>query len=288
MRIIFSLFIIITIVACSKNQKVLSSKQLQAFIINGSDISESNSISESIVGIVNTKKNTICTGTLIAQNIILTAAHCAPEQNSHLKIVFSNDIDDTMNTLEPDILQEFVLSVSDFKKGPNSSDIALIKFKGSAPAHYKPALFLADKSDLKIGTMITIAGFGVNLVSTQKVDQKIYPNLEDMILRGEIVCDESDKGEKFNCVKISATGDGILRMAQAPISFIEASEVQLDEHLAGTCNGDSGGPAFIKIAGSYYLFGVTSRGSALCNEIGVYTNALAFEQWIKKTSEQLK
>jgi secreted trypsin-like serine protease len=86
----------------------------------------------------------------------------------------------------------------------------------------------------------------------------------------------------MNCFEIETDGDGILRQTTAPISSLYETEIRLDERKAGTCSGDSGGPAFIKQNGEYYLFGVTSRGSVLCNDVGVYTNALHFRPWIAR------
>lgn len=267
-------------------------------IMNGTVVKDSDKIAASIVGVYNVKERYLCTGSLISNNIVLTAAHCAPEKATDIKIVFSTDIDDTMNTREPDILQEFVLSATDFKVGstwnPNdetteidTGDIALIKFRGTIPSGFKVATFLPNQNILKNRAMVTVAGFGVDTVKTKRIDEKKYNDLEKAIEDGEVFCDENN-GKYTNCYEIVSSGDGILRTTEAPISGIFKTEVFLDERKAGTCNGDSGGPAYIKQNGEFFLFGVTSRGSALCNESGVYTNALYYRQWINETIKILK
>lgn len=288
MRISFFLMAILTLTSCSENhsEKYLGLKSTA--IINGKNVREKDTVAASIVGIIDTRTNYLCTGTLIAENIVLTAAHCIPNQVSNIKVVFSTDVDDILNTLEPDVLEEFALNATDFKKGPNGSDIALLKFKGALPLNYKPAVFLSNKSEITPGVIATVAGFGVNHVATEKRDSKNFQELLGLIASGEVACDEQDNGEFTNCVKLSATGDGILRVTTAPVLLLDKTEVQLDEKKSGTCNGDSGGPAFINKNGSFFLFGVTSRGSARCNDIGVYTNALDFTDWIKQTSLLLK
>jgi secreted trypsin-like serine protease len=52
----------------------------------------------------------------------------------------------------------------------------------------------------------------------------------------------------------------------------------------GACNGDSGGPAVVKVAGAWRLIGAASRiGNARCGAgPTVYTNVLAFKDWIAK------
>jgi hypothetical protein len=47
-----------------------------------------------------------------------------------------------------------------------------------------------------------------------------------------------------------------------------------------SCNGDSGGPAYIKLDGKLLLAGVTSRGSEVCGLYGIYTRPEAALDWI--------
>lgn len=262
--------------------------------MNGKSVQEKDALAASIVGIYNTKEKFICTGSLITSNIVLTAAHCMPKRASDVKIVFATNIDYIMNTREMDILQEHALTATDFRVSPtwdpknetveiDTGDIAIIKIKGTVPAGYKPATFLASKEDLKVGAVVTVAGYGVDSVEMNEIDPKKYRKLEEAIEFGDVFCSGDRKNNYGTCFEIERSGDGELRTTTAPISFVYETEVRLNEKQAGTCNGDSGGPAYILKDGVYYLFGVTSRGSELCNEVGVYTNALAWKTWIDET-----
>lgn len=296
--IALSLLSLITLASCAPKSGSNQLKVINSSIINGTLVKESDAIAASTVGVYDVKEGVLCTGSLIAPNIVMTAAHCAPNRASDVKIVFTIDIDDIMSTLEPDILQTYALSATDFKVSPtwdpnnetkemDTGDIALIKFKGTIPAGFKVATFLPDENVLENRAMVTVAGFGVDVVNTTKIDPRKYHNLERAIEEGEIFCDE-DNGKYTNCFKVETSGDGILRTTEAPISGVFKTEVFLDERKTGTCNGDSGGPAYIKQNGNLYLFGVTSRGSAFCNEFGVYTNALYYRSWIDQTIKVLK
>lgn len=287
-----------TLVSCAPKSSLPTNTKLSE-IMNGQNVLASDPITASIVGVYNTKLNEICTGSLIAPNIVLTAAHCAPSKAADVKIIFATDIDDTMNSRELDVIQENVLTATDYKVNPkwnpnnetvqvDTGDIAVIKFKGNIPAGYKPATFLADKTALKIGNLVTVAGFGVNFVDMKEINPKKYKNLDDAINGGEVTCEDDNKGNHLKCYKIERDGDGVLRTTEAPISFIYETEVSLNEKKSGTCNGDSGGPAYIKKDGAFYLFGVTSRGSNMCDETGVYTNALVYKSWIDETIKTLK
>ncbi|MBP9680933.1 MAG: trypsin-like serine protease [Bacteriovorax sp.] len=290
---------LLILVSCTPNFNQRVSIPLNSAIINGQEIRENAPIAVNVVGLYNKKKNTICTGSLIAPNIVLTAAHCAPERLSHLSVVFSTNIDSTINAREQDILQELVLSATDFKVSPNwnpkdeereqnTGDIALIKFKGDAPENYKLTPLLSEESTLKVGDLVTIAGYGFNTVQTTPVSENQFPSIEKAYEDGDIFCQEDEKGKPYQCVTVEMSGDSILRKAVAPIDRILETEIILDEHKAGTCNGDSGGPAYILKDNQYYLFGVTSRGSELCNEFGAYTNALKYKNWINETIKTLK
>jgi V8-like Glu-specific endopeptidase len=291
------IFIMLFITSCSP-KSTFEKSILNGRIINGKNVLNNDPIISSVVGIYNSKINYICTGTLIAPNFVVTAAHCISKNPQDLKIVFSSDIDETINIREQDVLHELILPSVEFKIHPtwnpknetqeiDTGDIALIKFKGNIPAGYRPATYLQDSNLLKIGQQVTIAGFGVNSVNLDEIDPKKYSKLDQAIENGDVICSGRNKGNYGNCFELNRDGDGVLRFASAPISFIHETEIRLNEKNAGTCNGDSGGPAFIQLNGSYFFFGVTSRGSEMCNDVGVYTNALHYKAWIDETIKSM-
>jgi secreted trypsin-like serine protease len=299
MKKLFLLILIIILVSCKAFDNNQTPKIINTSIINGVEIKKLDSFAKSVVGVYDIKLNTICTGTLIDSNIVLTAAHCIPTHIWDLKIIFSTNVDSILNAKDPNIQLKYMKTAIDAKVGPtwdpknetvqfDTGDIALIKFQGLAPSEYRAASFLKNGDDLKIGSIVTIAGFGVNYVDMEEINPKKYRNLENDLDLGDVICSGKNRGNYGTCYKITKTGDGLLRSASAPISFIHETEVRLNEKKAGTCNGDSGGPAFLFKDGDFYLFGVTSRGGEFCNEVGVYTNALIYKSWIEATSKILK
>lgn len=269
----------------------------QEGVVGGTLVAEKSALASGIVSVYDIKDNAICTGSIIAENFILTAAHCVPNKTQNVKIVFGLDVDATLAIREPDVKQELVRNViamvahPDYKpeehetKQTDWSDIAIMKFQGPLPAGYKPVSLLEDVNVLKRGVLVTVAGYGVSQVDTEPVDPKKVRDLDQAIEYGEVICDQNLR----NCLKVDMSGDGVLRQTQAPISFVHETEVRLDESKGhGTCSGDSGGPAYIEKNGQYYLFGVTSRGSGTCDNVGVYTNAVKFKTWIAETLNKLK
>lgn len=266
-------------------------------IMGGTVVLESAPIASSIVAIMDKDLNSVCTGSIIAENFIVTAAHCANDPR-HLKVVFGNDMDLYLTSHEQDILEMHVRQVTavvahpdyDDKqnemKNTDHNDIAVMRFSGKLPEGYKPAVILADSAYLKIGLMAKVAGFGVDDINLKPINVKKLKDAREKIDSGEIYCE--DEQEK-HCFEVEATGEGILRQAEAPIALKGISEVLLNETKGqGTCMGDSGGPAYLQDGSNFYLFGVTSRGSQLCDGTGIYTNVVYFTDWINRTMASLK
>jgi secreted trypsin-like serine protease len=303
MRNLINIASLILLASCTPNSQDSKYHLKNSSIINGVAIKDGEVFGSSVVAVYNIKEESICSGSLITPNIVMTAAHCAPARASNVKIIFASDVDSMMGALEPDVKDAHILQATDFRVGPtwdpnnttreiDTGDIMLIKFKGELPEGYRPATMLSDSEArqlLKIGTAVTVAGYGVDNVDISKeINTKTFIDLEGAILEGEVTCDDDKNGNHIKCFKLQMSGDGILQMAEAPIGSIHETEINLDERKAGTCSGDSGGPAFIKKDDILYLFGVTSRGSELCNNAGVYTNALFYKTWINDTIKLLK
>lgn len=258
-------------------------------IIGGTPVQKDAVISKSIVAIYDAAKRTMCTGSLIAENVVLSAAHCVGKNPKSMIIIFSVNTDEVMDSVtsladlfkDPRVRQVESAVVSSVwiarqraltarmianpgqpltlteAETKNTGDISVIKFSGKAPAEYVPAKFLTDSSLLKNGATVTLAGYGY-----------------------------TDGAKR--------TGTGELREVQVQIHNAEfsQSEVTLDQtHAAGACHGDSGGPAYISVNGQQLLWGITSRGiddkNDDCSTYSAYTNALAYLPTIEKSVRAL-
>lgn len=254
MKIVVVLASLFVVVACSQQKNSISG-DFTAGIINGQTVQSSDPIAKHLVAITDDKWEN-CTGTLIAKNLVLTAAHCETKGEA-MYVAFGLEVsEDNLNQVERHQVTNYRLIPGHEKAmgSPNENwkDLMIVEFEGEAPAGYTPAKFLDDDSVLQNGTMVTFAGYGVTNGHSQK-------------------------------------GDGTLRKTQSPIKDTKFSdtEIQTDERRTGTCNIDSGGPAFVQVNGELLYWGVTSRGAANCNKDGVYTRINAYRDWVDGVMKDL-
>lgn len=240
---------------------VLSMNEGQG-IVNGIEVKQDDPLTKSIVMITD-GKFAVCTGTLIAKDIVLTAGHCLQSDSGKLYVGFS--IDGTDKNVPK--LRRHLITASKrpdgFKVDKNNNftvesdalDLMVVKFDGGTPEGYVPAELFEAAS--------------------------IYPPELD---KGAVVI---PYGYGYTNIKKKA-GFGPLRKTQVVIDepYFGRSEFATNEVNTGTCEGDSGGPVFLRLADKYVVAGITSRGSDNCTEFGVYTKVNAYTDWIKATVQE--
>jgi secreted trypsin-like serine protease len=234
-------------------------------IIGGNYVTKADVIARSTVALVDLRgPAVICSGSLVARDIILTAAHCM-ESPQTLAILFSTQVPTNLKQWRSAPLRKLInfkihAAYTDLSptQMQNHGDIALIQFQGALPQGYAPAALVTETTVLKKGQLVTLAGYG-------------------MIERQSEL--STDALRKVNVL-----------LADPVFSEME---VILDQTQGrGACHGDSGGPAFVKVNNRQLLMGVTSRGHLdpmdTCKRYAVYSNVRAFLSWINASITQLR
>ncbi|MGZ3768175.1 MAG: S1 family peptidase [Bdellovibrio sp.] len=228
-------------------------------IIGGSEVQSGDRIQTSIVAVYDTASGALCTGSLLTNNLVLTAAHCIGDDVTKMLIFFDNKLGKQSYRLQVDQAEVSPYWASRQNENVNTGDIALIHFVGDVPDGWKPATFAnnAGRSQLANGAIVVLAGYGITNGVTHE-------------------------------------GAGVLRVTTVKIDNAQfsASEITINQTMGqGACHGDSGGPAYIQINGKYYLWGVTSRGiddpSNDCTKFSAYTNALFYKTWLNKAANKM-
>jgi secreted trypsin-like serine protease len=217
----------------------------------------------------------ICTGSLIAENVVLTAAHCLAinpgEKIINALIFFDKNLDHVMEQISKKDFSK-VRSINKVirhksyltEKGANN-DLALARFAGKAPSDFQIAKMASPSLErsLRSGTNVMLSGYGVSSYG----------------LTGPGGQPDGD-------------GDGILRQVDGIrlVSFINSGKELLFDQTKGkgACHGDSGGPAYVidSITKKQTLIGVTSRGTerrGLCNQQAIYSSVMAYSTWITES-----
>jgi secreted trypsin-like serine protease len=275
-NILMALFAILSLVVATRAWAVLG----------GTSVTESELLAKSTVQILAFQVNQHrdqqlhplfsgrCTGTLLTENIIVTAAHCTNQLHADTWIYFStNRVSDPTrfiygNTADPKIRRVLARVIY---KSPTSGngqtvarrpfyDIALYKFEGTAPVGYLPAQLLPPNDVLAMESLL-VAGFGVTDTKT-----KAFPGSLQKI---------------------------ILNIANPRFLFGEMSLETTDSH--GVCVEDSGGPAYAERAGKLLLAGIVSGPEVapgpktpFCSGRTVFTRLQDFAGWIAANLQFLK
>ena len=245
------------------------SKDNPFYIINGQPVVQTtDNFSSSIVGLFSFEDNSLCTGSIIHAQYIITAAHCLAKDPRNMVVLFGSNFETALK-------EKHFLKVADGLANPlynhkmqfanrnntvpekNWGDIALIKIDQPLPRGYRPIPVTA--LDVKIAHQESVlAGYGM-----------------------------------FNGV--TGEGSGVLRktLVQIENPAYSQSEASIDQtHGTGACHGDSGGPAYIKTPKGFALWGVTSRGlkdpKNDCSQYSVYTKLASFRLWVVKAQELLQ
>ncbi len=209
-----------------------------------------------------------CTGSLLADNIVLTAAHCTAANPNFIFLYFSAKSADLKTLSLKDPLLRRVVGGKVGSAWPKLQaaqqsdwgDIALLRFEGGLPEGYQLARLLPKGQELKARQTVTLAGFGltdgVRNTETDKLLRVDIPIADPNYSRSEMLVD---------------SGNG-----------------------KGPCHGDSGGPAYVQINGQRYVAGTTSRADRKTDPLGqcigdtVYTKVQPYLTWIANSMKSLQ
>uniref|UniRef100_A0A914PMJ4 Peptidase S1 domain-containing protein n=1 Tax=Panagrolaimus davidi TaxID=227884 RepID=A0A914PMJ4_9BILA len=250
-----------------------------------------------------------CTGTIIHNQWILSAAHCEPEH------FVDGSLNATING--KDYAIEKVISHSEFNNETLVKDIMLVKLK-------EPIEFSENVSSICLFQNLTVpemevaavAGFGIKFVRVKTLNdtyqeeqldstEVIYENNEllretPVLIRNMSYCfdyeDYENEEESFaENVTETPTTENVTETSSTE-NVTESAIICAGGANRGTTQGDSGGPLLVIRDHHWVQYGVTSFGSILpvpgdllaVSDQGIYTKVNAYCDWIaEKTSNEV-
>jgi len=210
-----------------------------------------------------------CGGSLVAPDVIVTAAHCMealPSTDLVDVVVGENDLRTVTPAQRIKILGYAIHPGWDSKNVIN--DIALIKLSAPLSNHTLKMIEPTQMDGLVAGDLLTAIGFGVlddvNF-TTPDVLQEVQLSLWDHDACNDVYSFLGGINETHLC-------------AGSPNNGVQDS-----------CFGDSGGPLVANIAGEWRLTGIVSWGigCGLPDFPGVYTKASLYGDWVNSVASSI-
>jgi hypothetical protein len=200
-----------------------------------------------------------CTGTLIGPNVVLTAGHCG-DGGCASRVYVGIDA----NHPDPKKIYKVKKAIihEQFNAMTLANDLTLLildrNVEGVTPRK------IADTKDVEAAFFIRLVGFGLTEMGIFGEQNKVDVPI------GSASCDGQDGLDKYGCHK--------------------GKEMVAGGQGKDSCNGDSGGPAYIMKDNEWYLAGATSRATRnsvqSCGDGGIYVRVDQYLDWIKDTAKK--
>jgi secreted trypsin-like serine protease len=228
-----------------------------ASAIVGGGGAPAENISRTIVTIIGSR-GSFCTGSLIAQDLVLTAAHCVLP-GADYKVILPGETPPRLLDIRR-VASHPQFKVQNILAHRASADVALLQLAFPLPASKAPAQPGAPVIPIEVGSRFTIAGVGV----TKRGDGK--------------------SGGTIRAADLAVTG----KPGTLQIRLADPLTINLRDGL-GACTGDSGAPAFEMQAGRAVIVGVVSWSTGANNTDGCggltgVTPLTLYREWILRTA----
>jgi V8-like Glu-specific endopeptidase len=198
----------------------------------------------------------LCTGTVVAPRLVLTAAHCLAglRQDTEVEVYFGQEITAT-NRVGVEDYGVHPMFCPDCKEDIYDYGFIVITTDFMVPGGFILPITTQEEWDEAMvdGREVTLVGYGKD-------------------------------------PEVDALNEGIGRKREVSTTIRRFSDRGLEFYAGGmqqdSCEGDSGGPAFVRVGdGTMRLAGITSRGSNPCGDGGYYGTPYPALCWVRDQTD---
>lgn len=197
-------------------------------------------------------RGAVCTGIVLAPDLLLTAGHCVEPQADYAVAIVGEGPPRLIPAARVAVHPRF--SPDQFRTRRPTPDLALVKLAAPLPEGFRPAALTAAEGLPAKGADFTLAGFGVTAEGAPKTAGTL---------------------RTVRLPSVGTTGGIMVRLAPPA-------------GAAGACTGDSGGPAFQDGAVAGVIGWVTGPGGTRgCGGVTGVTLVSVHRDWITATAAAL-
>ncbi len=236
------------LLACAPPLETSSTGSVQQGIIGGT----TDSGDPSVVLVVATKgksEQAFCTGEVVSPHVVLSAAHCVDPDTLGstgftFQIFLGNNINDSTQQQTAsnfvDVSETHFNSLFDPSQVDSGNDISVLITKTALPVPSLPMNRTALDPSM-VGQNLRLVGYGINSGTDSQ-----------------------------------GSTAGTKRQTSSPLKMYDSLLINYGTSTHNTCEGDSGGPAFLTINGTEVIAGITSFGDKTCKQSGYDTRIDVF------------
>jgi len=205
---------------------------------------------------------TSCTGTAIARNLVLTAAHCVLPGSEYRWVEFDRDHRATLKKLA-EVVPHPRFDLHALLSHRATADIAVLKPAEDLSDDIMAVALAPSDRMIGVGDRFTVVGYGVSV-------------------RGD-----GRSGGTIRAAVLTTTG----QPGPLQIRLVDPSTADTRAGL-GACSGDSGAPVFVSDAGQVGMIGLVSwstgpGGTEGCGGLTGVTPLGRYRDWILETAKKL-
>ncbi|MEN0060217.1 MAG: trypsin-like serine protease [Bdellovibrio sp.] len=252
-------------------------------ITNGNSLGAGNDLSATTVFVYtqqDDESGNICTGTLIDNDKVLTAAHCVEKKGTTF-VAFTNSMDcaaaapsRTLRVVTDKVIHPNYRGSEDRNK--SAYDLAVLKFSGNSPEGFYSRDLPTAPVRFSAANDVVVTGYGRS---------KSYDSGGVGALRYKALPGSSLSRSYYS------------QFLQKTVDLTRHNILVLDQRNGGVCSGDSGGPLYIKTPdGGLSLAGITSKGinphsadgdGDVCFGVALFAEVQPNLEWIRESMRRL-